>query len=204
MIVYLNGNSFTTKYNNSNTVVFNNGDNVVDEVRGYLVFQNNDWVLIGVAQFQSNYKKRKKEKIALILESPHKDEFSANYVPIRPANGVTGKKIEKKIGQKANSWNLTKTTAYEINIINAIQFQCSCWNQLGVFDRKLRNSVFRVLFNPNMGNLKQHFIMRLQNYKPNIIVNACTYPMKNTIVANAIKASNNGASIYNEPHPSVW
>lgn len=60
---------------------------VNDEVRGYLIYDNGNWKLvkpsiIGTSDII--------EKIALILESPHKDEYVSNSNPpnpVRPANG---------------------------------------------------------------------------------------------------------------------
>ena len=208
MNVILNGRSLSTKCRNNHTYRFNNGDQVIDEIRGYLVFVKNNWVLMSVAQFNCYYTKLKVEKLALILESPHKDEFSGNYVPLRPANGLTGRKINNKIGNFALSWNLSTTVAYEVMLMNAVQFQCSCWYQCASsghhpLKRHEKDSVFRVLFDDSMGNLRQDFIKRLKAYSPSIVINACTSPLRDTKVKTAISEAGFNCS-QSVKHPSVW
>ena len=83
----------------SKTIDFAN-HKVNDEIRGYIYFHN--------GRFIFQYKKPKLNKkieikrIALVLESPHKDEFDIYYNPLHPTNGLTGKKINNKIVNEIN------------------------------------------------------------------------------------------------------
>ncbi|NLZ37257.1 MAG: hypothetical protein GX897_07255 [Clostridiales bacterium] len=70
--------------------------------------------------------------IAIVLESPHRDEFDANGYPIGPAMGSTGTLFFKnfvKAINKSNNINL-KSGTYDIVLINSIQYQCSLGENL--------------------------------------------------------------------------
>ena len=130
-------------------------------------------------------------KIALLVESPHKDEFDEIFNPISPLNGNSGKKFAKgiiaRLGQWFNNANInTGVYNFEIKIINPIQYQTSLYhflndkieyNTYGNFgynaiDHALRNDVWRFLF--ERCNLKSNFIDRVKDYSPNYIINCCT------------------------------
>lgn len=93
MNICINGLSVTisTKSKNAiykNDLSYTNSDKVNDEKRGFLYYNAtiNDWVFCGLNQITpSRY-----DNLILILESPHKDEFSPTGIPLRPANGITG------------------------------------------------------------------------------------------------------------------
>lgn len=225
MDIYWNKNKIgqTNLYNNFK-IDFDNSLNVNDETRGYLIYKNGIWNFIGVAQYQG----KQFEKIALILESPHKDEYSSKYVPLRPANGRTGAKINSKLTGAINirhikdiaplSATLNPSVDYEIYIMNPIQVQASCYHEFhGLGQNKILNGlkisrqntdqVFRCLFSASKGNLRQNFIDRINTYKPDYIYNCCTCTLK-AVVDNAIKQSsyynNNKNNLYHNIHPAIW
>ena len=80
--------------NSNNTTVLariTNWPVVNDQIRGYYTF-NNGWIPTSTS--------KKFKKLALIVESPHKDEFDLVFNPIAPLNGASGKKFSKFITNK--------------------------------------------------------------------------------------------------------
>ena len=66
----------------------------------------------------------------MILESPHKNEYTNGYIPIGIAQGKTGNNINiKLINRSRLISNLNANTIYEVNLMNPIQYQCSCYNE---------------------------------------------------------------------------
>lgn len=197
------------------TVDFQNR-RVNDEIRGYIYFYNNSWTFVYSKPNHVNIK-----KVAIILESPHKDEFDIYYNPLHPANGKTGLKIYKNIiHQLSKTINLSNQYCYEIFIMNPVPYQCSLYHELevnnfgsniyGLFshNRKLTNKVFSALFfgkklNKGYKNLKDDFIDRVNKYNPDYIINCCTYS-KRKVVANAILKTTYKKEIYTLNHPSMW
>ena len=208
MDIYLN-NTFLTSTKLPVTIQrvdFYNIQRVADELRGYLIFDNGAWHFIGINQFLLMYTGRTAvEKIALILESPHKDEYDQQFHPIRPANGKTGLKINSALVNRSMISKLNKKISYEIYIINPVQFQASCYHWVGnSYCRNHTNKVFRALFNKNKGNQRNDFISRLNAYNPDIVFCCCTSNLKN-IVKNAIENSSAVSKpYYSDCHPSVW
>lgn len=156
---------------------------VLDQVRGYFQYQNNQWCAI-------SQNAHKFKRVALIVESPHKDEFDNLFNPIAPLNGRAGKRFAKAIMTHLNQWfspNVLNGSCIEIKIFNPIQYQTSlyhflndkilynksqCGFQYTVIDAKMRNAVWKFLY-LNCG-LNNDFVKRLQRYKPAYIVNCCT------------------------------
>lgn len=76
MNISINGLSVTVKTKSKNAIYTNNlsytnSDKVIDERRGFLYY-NNGWVFCGLNQTTPS----RCDNLVLILESPHKDEFS--------------------------------------------------------------------------------------------------------------------------------
>lgn len=190
-------------------VVFNTADAVQDEVRGYLVY-NNGWTFCDVQQYKPTYNKKLK-KLALILESPHKDEYDNNFKPVRPANGRTGNNICTKIYNRNFTFSLNCQNDYEVFLINPVQLQCSCYHQFarsGVVltdEEQSKNTakVFRRLYSAKGGNLRRCFMCRLRSYQPDVAV-ICTTSSVKSIVHTAIKSCMNHNLIYSDKHPSRW
>lgn len=165
------------------------------------------------------------KKIALILESPHKDEYSSQYVPLRPASGRTGANINSKLTKAINiiyskdnvslSAILNPSADYEIYIMNPIQVQASCYHEfhgLGhnkllnglKVSRKNTNQVFKCLFLNQQSNLRQDFINRINTYAPNYVYNCCTSSLKK-VVDSAIEDSHfSSSNLYHNIYPSIW
>lgn len=180
---------------------------VQDEIRGYLVFQKGIWNFIGVNQYGAYQSKKQCKRLALILESPHKDEYSDNHVPLRPANGKTGNSINKKLSSRGFLHNLEIEFDYQVLIMNPIQVQCSCYHQFKIHGfvstSQTTNKVFRCLFNKKKGNQRDGFIQRLVQYNPDFVLNCSTYGVK-SIIETAINEALTHYSDGQDVHPSIW
>ncbi len=142
-----------------------------------------------------------KNKILLILESPHKKEFVGMS---GPAKGKTGALIRKHIleiiGNKIDEYS-------ELFLVNAVQYQCS----LGHSPNLYRDKVFRSSW-ASFG--KREFSNRLKllsNGMPTLIINACTTgkkivgtPTLQGIVENAINETLGRHCDFLLSHPSSW
>lgn len=207
MKIYLNGFLVGNVNGPLPQVSFNLQDAVQDEVRGYLVYQKSIWNFIGVDQYAAYPHIKNCKKLALILESPHKDEYSDNCVPLRPANGRTGNCINKKLSSRSFVKKLKPEFDYQVLIMNPIQVQCSCYHQFKAFGidstSQTTNAVFRALFNKKKGNLRDGFKQRIVLYKPDFVLNCSTCGAKD-IVETAIKEAINQYSDCKDVHPSTW
>lgn len=112
---------------------------------------------------------KKNKRIIIILESPHKDEYSKGI--IAPAMGKTGKNIKDyllKILDKKIENPKDNEKKYDVILMNAIQYQTS----LGIDTEYFRDRVWLTLW--NKGDLRKEFIKRLEGYDADIIFNFCT------------------------------
>lgn len=185
------------------TVSFNQSEKVNDETRGILTYDANNWFFISVPQYVNLQSKKPLKRIGLLLESPHKDEYQ-NGIPIRPANGVTGQKIEaliaKRMPQLCSKLSCTDQYDYEIILINAIQYQTSCYKILKEnWSKTNRDHVFKLLFN-NL-NLKNDLTTRIKNYNLDYVLNCVTSKLKDE-VRNCYQNISNTAA--DDDHPSAW
>lgn len=165
--------------------------------------------------------------IVLLLESPHKDEYlyigksgelnqrSKDFsikniekiVPISPAQWSTWLKIFKHFDKLffEISDNLNSLYKYRILIVNPIPFQTSLFSLHGKSLKwtyaTLRNHVWETIWMDD--KIKNDFLKRLDNYKVDILVNACTAKVKHHI--NNILKNQGYSFIYTEiNHPESW
>ena len=142
-------------------------------------------------------------RLALIVESPHKDEFSYDFNPLQPLSSNRGRDFDSKILTRIKKWNipnLKKNQLFEIKIFNPVQYQTSLYHFLSnliIFDRiqkqlpqgfiipnygslwnkhnsLLRNSIWKILFTNPTFPCEAIFKNELSSYNPSYIVNACT------------------------------
>lgn len=202
--------SKSTNIFTNNTVNFSNGDLVADEIRGYLYFNiaTSSWVFIGRQQFKFNNIK----DLVIVLESPHKDEYSSQGIPLRPANGITGLKINSKLANIINSKppiGINQKDVYRVWLVNAIQYQTSCHFQLsGVVGyskiwHTLRNQVFKHLWNnESLYHLQQNLIARIGSINPTLIMNCVTGGKAPNGLRSIVELVINSGNTYK--HPSSW
>jgi len=181
----------------------------------------------------------KNKSIVIILESPHKDEFCycchvnkeneccvAEMYPIRPANGKTGKKLDKYLEGILRQYKKeleNKEKDFHVFIVNPIQYQTSLWalHQKPIQDdyKKLRNEVWESLWNhaiednsDNKDNLNNYvfrndFYYRLKKYDPAHIINCCTKPLNDLIdsfLLEFLKEEFKDVNLYKGYHPSAY
>lgn len=106
--------------------------------------------------------------LAIIVESPHIDEYDYRNNPIGPAMGTTGRNINNKIIEK---FELEET--YKLVFVEAVSYQCSAGNS--PIEEQKRDEVFKAVWH-NGG--KEDFVARLKKISPDIILNACTGGMR--------------------------
>ena len=200
--------------------VYDEARRVQDAWRYNILFKNNEIVEFckfyqGIGRFyDQEIHSKKNRSIVIIIESPHKDEYTENFVPISPAQGATGEKIEKfivDILRKHKQIELPNGL-YNLLIVNPVQFQASLFNFHKVpLNSKhsaasaLRDKVWRSIFLKE----KDNFTKRLVSYRPALLINACTAKLKSLIdeeiehlIENRI-ITDIGYFIANK-HPSMW
>ena len=191
----------------NSTVVFTSNARVMDEPRGFLKYDNNQWVFYGLSQINP----ATFEKLALVLESPHKNEFSPVGIPLRPANGITGNKINNLLADVINNHTpsgINQEIIYKVYLINAIQYQTSCYQALHVFpDYKdnwhtIRNCVFKALWNDKTLNIQLDFKNRINIISPSVIMNCVTGGKSHASLQQLVELVIKSNNLY--PHPSSW
>ena len=180
-------------------VDFSTWPTVSNQVRCHLLYDGNKFV-----KAEPPYQPATQPiKIALIVESPHKAEFSYDFMPMKPLNGESGRNFDLKIAGKMNSWflsSLISDTLFEIKIFNPVKYQTSLYHFLSnlisydrlgkqlppafiipkygsIQDREnssLRNEVWKTLFTNTAFPCGADFENEIKSYNPQYIVNACT------------------------------
>lgn len=143
------------------------------------------------------------KRIVIIIESPHKYEYSFDYKPIGPAQGKTGIMIEKNIDKILELFDITDGK-YILIISNPVQFQAS----LGSFyDGDLNDSIRTNLWIKLYEIYKANFELRLKIYKPDYILNATTAERKdkvNEAIENLVSQVDHKIQKKESYHPCVW
>jgi hypothetical protein len=138
----------------------------------------------------------RKPRIAILLESPHINEYSPNNKTgiSGPAMGSSGNRFNgqcisvfnNNIGvlQAALGINTgsSQRYVYEVFFVNAIQYQCS----LGYspIKKEIRDFVFEALWNSYPNSFRDDLVERFNILKPNLIINACTRELQKTVCNN--------------------
>ena len=172
---------------------------VSNQVRCYLLYDGHEFVKTDL-----HYRSATQlEKIALIVESPHKDEFSVDFSPLQPLSGKSGEKFDLNIAKKMDGWFSSPpiaNTLFEVKIFNPVTYQTSLYHFLSnliSYDRlekqlpssfdipkygciqdvensSLRNEVWKCLFTNSAFPCEIDFSNELKSYAPQYIVNSCT------------------------------
>jgi hypothetical protein len=125
----------------------------------------------------------KQENVVLVIESPHKSEYTSDgrFIPIGPAQGTTGEKIEQYFEKLFNNSipryiELTEKS-YGVIICNPVQYQSSLHEilHLNKINSNLRDGIWKGLFDEN------EFKCRLARYLPIVVINACTSGVKGKV-----------------------
>lgn len=150
------------------------------------------------------------EIIAIILESPHKDEYDNRNNPLGPAIGQTGQNISNYLINIFNNCNEVKdalfaseNTKFKILLIEAVSYQCS--NGAKNIDKVNRDKLFTLVW--ENGGLDD-FRVRLRKHNPIIVINSATGGIKNIDKNDCINGKIQeilyefGFEIFHTPHPS--
>ena len=110
--------------------------------------------------------------IVMVLESPHKSEYSIDGFPIGPARGRTGDNIKLYLKNHLKNNNFFPG-CYKLLLVEAISYQCSNGNSLynNKKNQKRRDDMFKMMW--LCGGMK-YFEKRMRLYKPNVVINSCT------------------------------
>ncbi len=137
------------------------------------------------------------QSIVLIIESPHKDEFTDRAF-IAPAMGKTGEYLAAYLPKLLHMLLLHHPMAgsYALVLMNTIQYQCS----LGEVPTKFRDRIWRDLWE----RLADDFIARLKSYRASIVFEMCTSSDgRKQLVQNRLKREIS-CPIFITTHPCSW
>lgn len=132
-------------------------------------------------------------KIVVLLESPHIDEYNVSNQSYNtaPAWGSTGNRFNsqfiKVINNNIANGNIAantfiSNTDYDVYFVNAIQYQCSLGRK--PINKKIRDTLFEILWNIQPNSFKDDLFERLSLIKPDVVINACTVNVKNSCLNN--------------------
>lgn len=161
----------------------------------------------------------KSRLVGIILESPHKDEYSLpsnnTMIPIAPAQGTTGRTIKNEIVDVltniSNSNSLT--SKFKVNeivsvvIINPVPYQTSL---IHIHDKALkgsyktlRDNVWKCIWNtPTVQGDFQAVLNKFSS--KDILINCCTYDLKKVLTPWLLsQLHSNSSHLMNGIHPSA-
>ena len=150
--------------------------------------------------------------VALVLESPHATEYCRGDRlghPIAPAQGTTGARIDSHLEGILNA-EANEMVRDQLNdkarvlLVEPIPFQTSLAAIHGEPLRRvkaLRDAVWKTLW--DVCSLREDFRNRLQLYRPDIIVNCCTYSLKDTLT-QFLQIEGYSDITFDADHPSSW
>ncbi len=154
--------------------------------------------------------------ILLILESPHKDEYTYGenqMTPVALANGKTGDGIYDNLDlvfndiiKKLDSTSSLDANIYRVIIYNPIPYQTSLHflhrqSLTGIYST-LRNNVWKGLWK-NDTTFKNGMITLIKDLKPSLIINACTAGVTEE-VNDVLKVLEEKTLLFSTYHPSSW
>lgn len=169
-------------------IVYKNMDITSNLVPGYRTFDDIDYS-------QSNCGLN--NIILIILESPHNEEFEDPKGPLKNKWGDFCEYFISELQKSIKYSCLDKHTKYSLAFVNAIPFQCSEGKYLKD-NQDIKNNNLMNCWN---SGFKDDLIKRIQYIAPVLIINLCTYPMKENINDELGKIDLNYT--YGD-HPSAW
>ena len=123
------------------------------------------------------------QTLIVLLESPHTKEYLNNCIdqPIAPARGTTGCRIRCYLPDIIQSCQDIQgrigDRSTRVILANPIQFQCSLVSIMKFTPHKewkiARNAVWKALW--DCQDIRYEFKRRLEGYRPDFIINACTH-----------------------------
>lgn len=148
-------------------------------------------------------------KIVLILESPHRDEYDDNFMPLRPARGKTGSGIHCFLASHVLplllhfGLELDNDQKYEVYLVNPVPYQASLqYLQRSGGSVKQREALKSAVWWKLWDRCKSDFERRLHDYRPQIVLNGCTSEFKDAV--GGIVRKLEGVQHFHVTHPSRW
>lgn len=147
-------------------------------------------------------------KIAVLLESPHKDEYDKNLHPRGPARGATGKNfhayfVSHVLPMLVAAGLKLDQDVYRIYLVNPVPYQASLRYLLKKPLKELKDAVWKALWR---AGCREDFLGRLKCYRPQIVLNGCTAGVKQlvTCAVNSHGPEFGLEQHFNIAHPSSW
>ncbi|RKG88911.1 hypothetical protein D7W82_08780 [Corallococcus sp. CA049B] len=151
------------------------------------------------------------KQIVLIIESPHRHEYTSAFTPIAPAQKTTGRNISTHIVSLLHDHQRLGLPPdhYELLICNPVQFQASLYefHRQSLYKndeaQSLRDTTWRTLYYGL--NERAGFLSRLDRYDPAAVIVACTANLKQEVLGDVIRwASCRIPVVEASSHPSAW
>lgn len=157
--------------------------------------------------------------LAIILESPHRLEYRNNRInqPRAPAQGPSGYNIRDCLMcviRNCDHLRLSIRRRTRVILVNPIQFQCSLVSVIGPSSWKgTRDAVWKALWDQPL--IRGEFKSRLERYRPDFIINACTHDLSCRCCPNVGEKCRKqkvhdflleefSAHLYSTSHPTAW
>ena len=181
----------------------------VRDVYRYKIEKDIDLIAQRVGRDKAVWEECHLPTIVLLLESPHTDEYD-NGKPIAPAMGTTGRNLDSHLGGVLSQIRNRIFNGSRVIVSNPVQFQASLHMILrGKMNGKVRDAVWRSLWQHQDQYIQNCFASRMENYSPYIVINACTkgYQGKGELqkkVTALLTEKRNYREIYEISHPSRW
>lgn len=145
-------------------------------------------------------------RIILVLESPHDKEYvlrSGKWIALGPAQGCTGCRIRGKFREIFNEQ--FSVDAYELILLNAIQYQCSLGRKLEKFG-KIKDQIVQSLLATTefQEDLEKRLLSAWRPKCKDFIVNVCSSNVGICCYVNNIISGITSRSICGVPHPFSW
>ena len=142
-----------------------------------------------------------KSPIAIILESPHVDEFYSCGIAKGPAQGRTGDRFDdhfEELLHRSSVSHIISTTSHAVVFVNSVQYQCSLGKQpLIGKNRKACNDNWRLCFN---AGCNIDLVARLNALNPIAVINLCTAALKLDVEQTVCHFNNYTSG----NHPASW
>lgn len=144
----------------------------------------------------------------VVLESPHRDEYSATFSPLGPLqNRESRKRFYRHIRSLCREIG-GLTTGVEIVLCNPVPYQASLarmMNDDAGMQSAVRNAVWRGLFRQGF---KQELESRLHAYQPGVVINACTFDLRKevgTALKQYLRQATRKFRLFTcNRHPCIW
>lgn len=144
----------------------------------------------------------------VVLESPHRDEYSAAFSPLGPLQKRESRRRFYRYIRSLCREVGGLTTGVEIVLCNPVPYQASLARMMDEdagMQSAIRNTVWRSLFRQGF---RQEFESRLQAYQPDVVINACTYALRKevgTALKQHLRQTRRKYRLFTcNRHPCIW